>query len=159
MDPDHTTTQTDTLHEEGELVFRLEIAAEPHFVSTARLFAATVARQYSYPEDQVQDVKVAISEACSNAIKAHRQAGLTAPIELVIRSSLEGGLTYEVVDTGDGFEFDADDSNLPDGDPASLVDGGIGLTLIGALFPGFEVDSAPDEGTVLRFSLKSPASS
>lgn len=133
--------------------FRIDIAADARFVSTARLFAATLARQFACPEERVQDVKVAISEACSNAIKAHRQAGVSDPIQVFVHSDPKS-LTYEIVDTGDGFEFEG--AAPPPDDPANLVEGGIGLTLIGALFPGFEVRSDQDSGTVLRFSVDLP---
>lgn len=157
MEADSAVAPTDVAHDEGH-VFRLEIAAEPRFVSTARLFVAALARQYSCPEDRVQDLKVAISEACSNAIKAHRQAGVPDPIKLLVRSTPRS-LTYEVMDTGEGFEFDGAVSGVTDDDPANLVNGGIGLTLIGALFPGFEVLSDPGKGTVLRFSVDLPTAS
>lgn len=140
--------------EDEEHSFRLDMVAEPRFVSTARLFAATLARQFACPEERVQDVKVAISEACSNAIKAHRQAGVSDPIQIFVHSDPKS-LTYEIVDAGEGFEFEGA-APAPD-DPENLVEGGIGLTLIGALFPGFEVRSGSHgDGTVLRFSVNLP---
>lgn len=138
---------------QGEDTFLLELVAEPKFVSTARLFAATLARQFDCPEDRVQDIKVAISEACSNAIKAHREARIGDPIRILVHTRPRG-LTYEVVDIGQGFEFEPR-SRGARGDPTELVEGGIGLTLIGALFPGFEVDSA-GHGTTLRFTVDLP---
>ena len=51
----------------------LEIDPDPQLVPTARMFAATVARQLGCPEDAVLDVKIAISEACTNAVQAQRR--------------------------------------------------------------------------------------
>lgn len=153
MEADTAAVDAGTTDGDGH-EFRLDFAAEPRFVSTARLFAATLARQFACPEERVQDVKVAISEACSNAIKAHEQAGVRDPVQVFVHSD-PGSLTYEVVDIGEGFEFDG--TAPTPADPADLVEGGIGLTLIGALFPGFEVRSGSgDNGTVLRFSVELP---
>ena len=49
---------------------------------TARMVAASVARQADFPAEQVEDVKLAVNEACA----LHR--GAVAPLELVF--DLEG---------------------------------------------------------------------
>ena len=81
----------------------LEIDPDPQLVPTARMFAATVARQLGCPEESVLDVKIAVSEACTNAVHAHRDQGVSSPIEL--RVAEEGStLTYEVSDAGHGLD-------------------------------------------------------
>ncbi len=76
--------------------FSLEFACEPDFISTARLFAGAAARYYGCDEDVVQDVKIAVSEACTNAVKAHADALISAPIRVLVREvgpNGEGGTT------------------------------------------------------------------
>jgi serine/threonine-protein kinase RsbW len=131
----------------------LEIDPDPQLVPTARMFAATVARQLGCPEDSVLDVKIAVSEACTNAVQAHRNDDLAEPIKLRVQET-DRGLTYEVQDTGPGIDIE------PEEPPAvfrraaedSGEQQGMGLALIRALFPSVEFDSSHG-GTVVRFRL------
>lgn len=131
--------------------FVLDLKPEPRYVGTARAFAASIARHFDCPEDCVQDVKVAISEACSNAIKAHAANSNDCAIRLsVVRSN--DSLLFEVVDSGGGF--DASATKAPD--PNELFEGGIGLMLIRSLFPSTEVVRNAQKGMTLRFALDLP---
>jgi hypothetical protein len=56
--------------DDGHRRFVLQLAPEPSLVMTARLFASHVARVSGCPEERVEDVKLAISEACSAILKA-----------------------------------------------------------------------------------------
>ncbi len=132
-------------------LYQIEFEAEPQYVATARLFAAAVARHHSCAEECVQDVKVAISEACSNAMKAHAEADVEAPIQIVARRDGET-LIYEVIDRGRGFEFRPNPQPaVPN--PTEFFEGGVGLMLIQSLFPAVEIQSA-DGGTTVRFSVE-----
>lgn len=132
--------------------FALSMDADAPHVAVARMFAAAVARHFACSEEQVQDVKVAISEACSNAIKAHEEAGADAPIEICIRRDPEA-LSFEIVDTGSGFDFDVTQSPAVPNDASELLDSGIGLVLIQALFPSVEVGANARGGTTVRFEV------
>src|SRR5688500_3691477 len=56
----------------GELV-RLEIPAQPAFVGVARsVVAAVAATVEGLGDDRLEDLRVAVSEACTNAVEAHR---------------------------------------------------------------------------------------
>lgn len=141
------STGTDERYE-----FRLEFDPEPRFVSTARMFAAAVARQFSCPEERVQDLKVAISEACSNSIKAHLESGVDDPIRIVVLCEPQT-LRYEILDTGGGFEVERL-QRAASSDPSELIESGIGLTLIRALFPNSEILSDPRRGTLVRIAVE-----
>jgi serine/threonine-protein kinase RsbW len=139
-------------------VFTLELEPEPRYVATARLFAAAVARHFRTSEERVQDVKIAISEACSNAIKAHRDASVTEPIRLVI-TKMADRLRYEIVDVGEGFDYDPAVHGRPRPaakDPAAVLEGGIGLSLVRALFPDLDVSQTDPKGMSVRFSVELP---
>src|SRR5437016_1779354 len=50
----------------------LEIPARPEFVALARLVVSAMAStDATLSDDQVDDLKIAVSEACTNAIEAH----------------------------------------------------------------------------------------
>ena len=52
----------------ANLEFELEMPAKPKYVGLARLLAGSVARRMSFSEENIDDLKLAISEMCTNAI-------------------------------------------------------------------------------------------
>jgi anti-sigma regulatory factor (Ser/Thr protein kinase) len=132
----------------------LEIDPDPQLVPTARMFAATVSRQLGAPEDSVLDVKIAVSEACTNAVQAQQERGIDTPIKLVVEEQ-GPSLVYEVKDAGDGLEVEP--AEPPEVFRRAVEDTteqqGMGLALIKALFPS--VEFVPDaDGTIVRFRLE-----
>lgn len=132
----------------------LEIDPDPHLVPTARMFAATLARQHGCAEESVLDVKIAVSEACTNAVQAHHDRGVESPITLRVEER-GSELCYEVEDAGQGV--DVVPAEPPEVFRRAIEDDtpdqtGMGLALIRALFPGAEFASIGD-GTLVRFSL------
>lgn len=131
---------------------RLSIPPEPGYIAMARMFAGSVARHFGCDEDVVEDVKVAVSEACTNSVKAHRDRGNTEPIELLARLDA-ADVMFEVVDAGGGIDTAlqkaiADSAATP---AAGLYEGSLGLMLIQSLFPSTEIIRNGDHGTTVRF--------
>jgi hypothetical protein len=58
----------------------LAIPADPAYVGTVRYFAATIARQEGLPEELIDDLRLAVSEACAEAI----DAGVTGSIRVAL---------------------------------------------------------------------------
>jgi anti-sigma regulatory factor (Ser/Thr protein kinase) len=130
----------------------LEIDPDPQLVPTARMFAATVARQLGCPEDAVLDLKIAVSEACTSALEGSAKAD-----ERVRLAVIEDGneLVYEVTDPSYGFKEIPDEpaevfDQVADGTPD---DQRMRLALIRALFPSAEV-AAVDEHSAIRFRVE-----
>lgn len=130
--------------------FRLEFSSEPDFISTARLFAGATARYYGCDEDAVQDVKIAISEACTNAVKAHDSALVAMPVRVVVQPA-DDRVEFHVIDVGGGFEHAGGNGERSVGD--DLMESGIGLHIIQSLFPDAQVGPNTEGGTTVRFSV------
>lgn len=143
----------------GSHEFVLELPPAPENVAIARLFCASVARHFQADEEQVEDLKVAISEACTNSVKAHRDVGAEEPVRIVIRPR-NGELLYEVIDEGAGIDDEtaaaAMEGMTP---PQGLYEGSLGLALIKSIFPKAEIVRNPGRGTTVRFPLEVPADS
>ena len=62
----------------------VEITIPPRsvYVGVVRLAVASLARQAGFDEDKVDDLRIAVSEACTNAVLAHEEAG-TSDLVLV----------------------------------------------------------------------------
>ena len=48
---------------------RMELTTNPDFVSIIRLTLSGIANKIGFSLDDIEDIKVAVSEACTNAIK------------------------------------------------------------------------------------------
>lgn len=59
---------------------RLQFSPAPAHVRTARLVGVAVARRAGVSEDVLDEVRLAIGEACSRAVALHRRYDLTEPI-------------------------------------------------------------------------------
>jgi serine/threonine-protein kinase RsbW len=79
----------------------LEFPPKPEFVGPARHAVSALVRLHDFPEDLVQDVKLAVSEACTTAIADEPGGG--QPIRL-LASAEPDRLVLEVIDPGTGVE-------------------------------------------------------
>lgn len=117
----------------GELV-RLEIPAQPAFVGVARSVVAAVASALEgLDDDRLEDLRVAVSEAVTNAVEAHRRDAIDDKV-IVTCTSTEDALEVRIEDSGSGF----DPSLLPaapepGAPPTASSERGWGVQLIQAL--------------------------
>lgn len=108
----------------------------------ARDWAAEVALDFGLPEDDHFQVKLAMSEAVTNAI-IHGSCSERDGVRLVARVE-QGQLVFEVVDPGAGAEAER---------PQRLAEGGRGLELVGLVMDEVELLRG-QPGTVLRFAKR-----
>ena len=131
----------------------LEIPARPEFVALARLVVSAMAStDATLSDDQVDDLKIAVSEACTNAIEAHDSIATEERVLLKCWSD-ERGLRVSIEDRGPGF----DPATLPDHPPPTDPDRlkferGLGIPLIRALVDEVEIDSSV-AGTAVRLAM------
>ncbi len=133
----------------GECV-KLVIPCHPKYVAVVRLALTGVAARTDLTVDDIEDVKVAVSEACTNVIDhafADEETGdKRPPIEIVFYPRDEEVLV-EVTDEGSGF--DPKRVVLAD-DVLGDKQGGLGLYLMQRLMDKVEVQSAPGSGTKIK---------
>ncbi|MEV6681339.1 ATP-binding protein [Streptomyces erythrochromogenes] len=128
----------------------LRFSAQPEHVRTARLVAAAVARRAGVEEAVLDEVRLAVGEACSRAVGLHRNNGLTAPVRVVLTEE-DKSFSIEVGDEVPG----------PAGIPADTVSGmaavqesdgdtedEMGLAVISGLVDDVEVTSGESGGTI-----------
>ena len=134
----------------------LEIPPRLDYLAIVRLVVATAAAiDPPLPDSRRDDLRLAVTEACSNAIKAHRPEAADEPV--VISCHLdEDRFRVEIRDRGPGFDPDAL-ANLPDPtDPTRLNhESGLGIPLIKVLTDDVTFEPAGD-GTIVSMTLKRP---
>jgi serine/threonine-protein kinase RsbW len=129
---------------------RLEIPARPEYLGLARqVVAAAAAIEATFRPDRIDDLRVVVSEATTNAIEAH--ADLDRDERIVIRCNLDAEqIEVEVVDHGAGFD-PTGLGDMPDpNDPDRLdLEGGLGIPLLRVLADEAEIRSG-EHGTAVR---------
>jgi anti-sigma regulatory factor (Ser/Thr protein kinase) len=162
---------------------RLSFSPAPAHVRTARLVAVAVARRAGVAEELLEEVRLAIGEACSRAVALHRSHGLDDLIDVAMDNG--DRFTVRVVDragsgaaasqaTADPTAFLTDDSVEPPGavmdeladDPTvelaaamaeEAVAARMGLTLLAGLVDDLAVNGVAD-GMGTEISMSWPVS-
>ena len=115
-------------------VIELEIPARPEFVALARLVVSALASaRRNLDDDRIDDLKVAVSEACTNAIEANGAAATQEGV--VVRcAEHDDRLEVRIQDRGTGFDPATLPEHPPITDPTRLnFEGGHGIPLIRTL--------------------------
>ncbi|WP_250305520.1 ATP-binding protein [Streptomyces sp. A 4/2] len=137
----------------------LRFSAQPEHVRTARLVAAAVARRAGVDEAVLDEVRLAVGEACSRAVGMHRGNGIDAPIRVVLTEE-EKSFSIEVGDEvptagGASAGSGARDASAGGADPSFDVstDGEdeMGLAVISGLVDDVEVTTG-ESGGVIRMT-------
>lgn len=141
-----------------ELLF----SALPEHVRTARLVAAAVARRAGVDEAVLDEVRLAVGEACSRAVGLHRSSGADRPVRVLLteeekKFSIEVGHatrgttapgTSGAVPSARGDEMASRPDSVP---PDGGEDSEMGLAVISGLVDDVEV-MAGEYGGVIRMS-------
>ncbi len=127
-----------------ELLF----SALPEHVRTARLVAAAVARRAGVDEAVLDEVRLAVGEACTRAVGLHRMNGVDQPVRVRLteeekKFSIEVG--DEVPVPSAGASGDGDTSSLSE---EAEDESRMGLAVISGLVDDVEVSSGPTGGTI-----------
>src|SRR3954466_1757137 len=75
---------------------RLSFSPAPVHVRTSRLVGVAVARRAGVAEELLDEVRLAIGEACTRAVALHREYGLPDPVQVEMTD--EGNYTVRVID-------------------------------------------------------------
>jgi anti-sigma regulatory factor (Ser/Thr protein kinase) len=118
---------------------RLSFSPAPVHVRTARLVGVAVARRAGVAEELLDEVRLAIGEACTRAVALHRQYGL--PDLVLVLMSDEGSYTVRVIDRAP-IEAGLGIAALPPDDLAdeALTDEALTVGVGFALLAGFVED-------------------
>ncbi|NEC84980.1 ATP-binding protein [Streptomyces sp. SID12501] len=125
----------------------LRFSALPEHVRTARLVAAAVARRAGVDEAVLDEVRLAVGEACSRAVGLHQSSGISEPVWVTL---VEEEKLFSI-EVGDEAPRSAP------GDNAQGADGGVdvdaeedemGLAVISGLVDDVEVTSGENGGSI-----------
>jgi len=142
-------------------VVDVSFSALPAHVRTARLVALAVARRAGVDDDLLDEVRLAVGEACSRAVGVNGDRAPQAAVRMTL-SDEQAKFTVEVVDVGP-LEAGVGEPDLELLNPEQLsapadagdvmpdLPPGFGLAVISGLVEEFNVSSESD-GTHVRMS-------
>jgi serine/threonine-protein kinase RsbW len=126
----------------------------PVHVRTARLVATAVARRSGVAESLLDEVRLAVGEACSRAVEAHLRHCPDDPVRVTLT---DDGERFEVVVTDAvpdaGHVVPADGFAMADGEVPLRLPDGVGLAVIAGLADDVRVAPA-GSGTSVTMSWK-----
>ncbi|HEY8392571.1 MAG TPA: anti-sigma F factor [Capillibacterium sp.] len=126
-----------------ENYLKISFPSLPENVSLARVIVAAFAAQLDFTLNELEEIRVATSEAVSNCvIHAYREKSGEIQMELQIE---DGALSIKVIDEGCGIQ-DLDLAKTPaySTDPERM---GLGLVFMESFMDKMTIESQPNQGT------------
>ena len=133
------------MNEPGRSV-RLTIPARPEYITLGRLALTALAGVHPVSDETLYDLKLALTEACTNSVRHAYENGREGSVEIVYELRPDR-LVIEVGDEGAGFE-PIEGGN---GHDEELEEGGLGIEIIRALADEVEFGPRAEGGSRLRF--------
>ena len=126
-----------------------------HLALVRRVVSTAAAAGDELPDRRIDDLSLAVSEACANAIDAQRAIGEVAPVTIHIELG-DGAVAVTVTDHAGGFSPEALDPLPSVEDPGRLRhEHGLGLPLIRSLSESVSFEPTV-EGTAVRIVVRVP---
>jgi serine/threonine-protein kinase RsbW len=134
-------------------VIELEIPARAEYVGLVRLVVSSLASgRRALAEERIDDLKLAVSEACTNAIEAHHEGEVDERV-LVRCAEADDRLEVSIQDRGAGFDPESLPEHPPVTDPERLnFERGLGIPLIRTLVDEVSFEPSTD-GTAVRLVM------
>ena len=129
-----------------ERAIRLTMPAKAEYIVLGRLALTSLARVHPLTDEELSDLKLALTEACTNSVKhAYREnPGLVE----ILYELYSDRIVVSVADNGEGFA-------PPDAAPdvhEDLPEGGLGIAIIRALSDELEIgERGHGGGSRIRF--------
>jgi serine/threonine-protein kinase RsbW len=131
----------------GNGIVALTIPARAEYIALCRLALSGLARTRSLQEEVVADLKLALTEACSNSVRHAYDEGRDGVVQVSYRLG-DDRIEVEVADDGAGF-----DPVVLERAQAELDEGGLGLAIIRAVTDELDIGARPNGGgSRLRFT-------
>jgi serine/threonine-protein kinase RsbW len=131
--------------ERGGIV-ALTVPARAEFIALGRLALTGLARTRVLSAEIVADLKLALTEACSNSVRHAYDEGREGVVEILYELS-DDRIAIQVTDDGSGF-----DPETLERAQEELDEGGLGIAIIRALTDELEIGARPEGGSRLRFT-------
>jgi serine/threonine-protein kinase RsbW len=119
----------------------VKLPGDPEYVGLARVIAAEVAARSGLDHEEIDELRIVVSEACTYLIRR--------------QSAQSPGYTMELGASDDGMVVTVEDHLAPSGAGQPLAEEeNLGLDLMRGLTDEFAIASSKDGGTRIRFARR-----
>lgn len=123
----------------------MSIPTKSEYVSIARLTSSVIANKIGFNIEEIEDIKVAVGEACNNVVIHSKSDYSTFDLEFFAEKE---SLTIKVIDNGNGFSYNEyKEPNLSD-----PKENGLGIFIMKSLMDDLEIESKIGEGTLIKMT-------
>ncbi len=144
MDAQSTATGTAVPETDSATAVELRFSPQPEHVRTARLVAVALARRLGVEAGLLDEVRLAVGEACSRAVGLHQRHAPGEPVLVVLDGADPDRFVVTVVDRVHGtLPGPRDGAGEDDLDEAEM-----GLAVLTGLVDDLDIASGPTGGTV-----------
>ena len=143
---------------ESPLQMNLDIPCASEFVGVVRLAISGVATRMNFNIEEIEDIKISISEACTNVIQHGYGNNLNPNAQRIyIQSTIhDDHLEIIVKDNGTGFDMNILGTEKQQEKSHEKFGLGLGLTFIKSLMDDTDFSSKKGKGTTIRMIKKAP---
>lgn len=132
---------------------QLDVPARSELVGLVRLVVSALAARVGFDDELVSDLKLAVSEACTNAIESYPEGGTDRRVTVGWAANDEQ-VEIWIRDRGRGFDPAQVHTAPPAGDPRRLdFERGLGIPLMSALVDHLSFSPA-EPGTTVTLTLR-----
>lgn len=124
-------------------VITIKLPSKAEYVSIARLAASVISNTVGFDIEEIDDIKVAVGEACNNAVLHGKDAEEVYEINFMLS---EKKIHIEVKDKGIGF----DEEKYEEPDLENLKGNGLGIYIMKSLMDEVDIVANDNEGTTLK---------
>jgi serine/threonine-protein kinase RsbW len=125
---------------------RLTIPARAEYITLGRLALTAIARVRPLSEETLSDLKLALTEACTNSVRHAYHEGRAGVVDIVYHLERDR-LVVEVTDDGRGFRV----TEVESAGNGDVSEGGLGIAIIRAVTDEVEIGERDSGGSRLRF--------
>lgn len=135
---------------------KLSIPCLADYVVSIRLAISGIAARMDFDIDQIEDIKVAVSEACTNAIQHAYSPGKDPNDNRIDIDAqvLTDRLTIRVTDYGNGFDKKILGTPFQKEKSMEKFGLGLGITFIKSLMDEADIHTEPGKGTIVTMSKR-----
>ncbi len=140
-----------------KLEVSLTIPSMPEFVGVVRLAISGVAARLNFTIDEIEDIKISVSEACTNVIQHAYGSSSNPETDIIEIKAYIVGESLEIIvkDFGKGFDLSIIGTPEQRKKSEEKMGLGLGLTFIKSLMDDTNFESIEGKGTTIQMKKKS----
>ena len=138
----------------------IKIPNQSEYVGVVRLAVAGIANRMNFTVEDIEDIKIAVSEACANAVRYAYPKDRLGYIDITCFPQKDK-LEITVKDSGKGFNtktiHKAKEKKKEQDKTNANIGLGLGFVFMQSLMDKVDLSSSPNKGTTVHLIKKVPA--